>query len=76
MTKFNITHSKVEQLSDTGNNYKFAGKAENIALSEQGDVVQTTGTDNKVETGKAEEGLLAKLWKALKTSWAWLTGGK
>jgi len=76
VTNFNITHSKVEQLSDTGNNYKFTGKAENIALSEQGDVVQTTGTDNKVEVGKAEEGLLAKLWNALKIGWAGPTGGK
>ena len=74
MTKFNITNSKVEQLSDTGNNYKFAGKAENIALSDQGDVVQTTGTGNQVEVSQPEEGILAKLWKAVKAGWSWLMG--
>jgi predicted nucleotide-binding protein len=52
MTKFNITNSKVEQLSDTGNNYKFVGKSETDTLSEQGDVVQPVGIDNKAEAGK------------------------
>jgi formylmethanofuran dehydrogenase subunit C len=73
VTKFNITNSEVEQLSDTGNNYKFADKAENIAISNEGDVVQTTGTGHKVEVGKSE-GLLAKLWNAVKAFWTSLTG--
>jgi len=73
MTKFNISNSQVEQLSDTGNNYKFAGKAENIALSEQGNVVQTMGTGNKVQMGNPEKGLLAMIWKKIKAGWKWLT---
>jgi hypothetical protein len=70
MTKFNITGSKVEQLSDAGNNYKFGGKAENITVSEGGDVVQTTGTGNKVKATQADEGLFTKLWNAIKDAWA------
>ncbi len=74
MTKFNITNSKVEQVSDTGNNYKFAGKAENIVLSEQGSVIQTTGTSNTVSVDHPKKGFLATILNTVKSWWKWLTG--
>jgi hypothetical protein len=54
MTKFNITNSTVEQLNDTGNNYKFVGSAGNITLPEQVDTAQTAAAENKVEPGTSK----------------------
>jgi hypothetical protein len=74
MSNVNISHSKIEQMSDSGNNYKFAGKAENIALSEQGNAVQTTGTGNKLQVNKPEKGLWTVIWRKLKAAWKLFTG--
>ncbi|AMV26693.1 hypothetical protein VT84_20000 [Gemmata sp. SH-PL17] len=80
MSTFNINNSKVEQLNDTGNNYKFAGKSENNTVAEKGNVVQTTGSENKVvvDKPKAEEpkeGFWAQAGKKLLGLWKWIRGG-
>jgi hypothetical protein len=71
MTTFNIHNSRVEQLSDSGNNYKFAGKAETNAVSEKGNVVQTTGTGHTVQVDKAKDGFWSMLWGKIKAAWKW-----
>jgi hypothetical protein len=43
MTQFNINNSKVEQLNNTGNNYKLVNDSGNNAVAEQGNIVQTAG---------------------------------
>ena len=40
MSEFNIQSSKVEQLNDSGNNYKLVSKDGNNAVSEKGNIVQ------------------------------------
>jgi hypothetical protein len=52
MTHFNISGSKVEQLTGSGNNYRLVTDSGSNAVSEQGNVVQTTGTGNKVEVDR------------------------
>jgi hypothetical protein len=79
MSTFNINNSKVEQLNDSGNNIKFAGKAENNTVAEEGNVVQTTGAENKVTVDKPKEepkeGFWAQAWKKVVVCWKWIRGG-
>lgn len=42
MTTFNISNSKIEQLNSTGNNYKLSAEGGNNAVTEAGDITQTT----------------------------------
>jgi 3-polyprenyl-4-hydroxybenzoate decarboxylase len=69
MSNFNISGSKIDQLNNSGNNYKQTSKEGNNAISEQGSVVQTEGTENKVEVNKPKESLLASIWSKLKSLW-------
>lgn len=76
MTQFNIDNSKVEQLNDNGNNYKFAGKSETNAVSEKGNVVQVTGDgSHKIQVDKPKEGFITMLMGKLTSAWKWLTKG-
>jgi hypothetical protein len=74
MSEFNIQNSKVEQVNDGGNNYKFTGNSNTNAISEKGNVVQTTGTGNKVQVDHSKPSLLSMLWTKIKACWKWLTG--
>ncbi len=76
MAEFNIDNSKVEQLNDAGDNIKIIGNSGQIAISQDGNTVQTAGTGNKVkvEQGK-KEGFLSELWDKIKGCWKWLFGG-
>jgi hypothetical protein len=71
VSEFHISNSKIEQVNESGNNYKIAG---NNASSEQGSVVQTTGNENKVTVQPPKESFLATLWNKIKTGWKWLFG--
>ena len=72
MTEFNIRNSNIEQMTDSGNNYKITGASGNVAISEQGVTVQTVGDQNKVQVGK--ESFWALLWSKIKACWKWLVG--
>lgn len=74
MTEFNIQGSKIEQLNDKGNNYKFAGKAENLAVSGSDAVVQTAGAGNTVKVEHPKASFWANLWKRISACWKWLFG--
>jgi hypothetical protein len=74
MTNFNIHNSKVEQISDTGNNYKLVSDSGNNAISEKGNLVQTEGAQNKVHAGLPKENLLSLLWAKLTACWKWMLG--
>ena len=69
MAEFNIHGSKIEQLSESGNNYKIAGTTSKVAISEQGYVTQTEGSGNKVQVDHPKDGILKKIVKAC---WKWL----
>ncbi len=43
MTEFNFNNCKVEQLNNSGNNYKIVSESGNVAVAEQGNIVQTAG---------------------------------
>ncbi len=66
MLNFNIENSKIDQFNNTGNNYKQTSKEGNNAISEQGSVVQTEGTENKVGVNKPNDSLLVTLWNKIK----------
>lgn len=69
MSNFNIHGSKIDQLNSTGNNIKQTSRDGHNAITEQGNVVQTEGDNNKVDTNKSKEGLLATIWGKLKSLW-------
>jgi hypothetical protein len=71
MSQFNITNSKVDQLSNSGNNYKNIGQGGQVAMSEQGNAVLTQGTNNKVQVDH-KEGFWTLLWSKLKGCWKWI----
>jgi hypothetical protein len=56
------------QFNQTNNN---KGDVNN-AISETGNVVQTTGTGNKVRVEQPKETFWATLWNKLKACWKWL----
>ena len=74
MTQFNIHNSKIEQANDSGNNYKMTSKSGNNTVSQNGNVVQTDGTQNKVQVDKPGESSLSMLWAKIKMGWKWLVG--
>jgi hypothetical protein len=65
MATFNINNSKVEQITDSGNNNKATG---NGVIANSGDVIQVTGNENKVST-QPKEGWVSQLWKNIKSLW-------
>jgi hypothetical protein len=68
MAEFNIKGSKIEQLSDSGNNYKIAANTGSVAMSETGDVVQARGS-SKVQVNRSKEGF----WVAfVKKVFSWI----
>ena len=69
MSKFNIHDSKIDQLNSSGNNIKQTSRDGHNAITEQGNVVQTIGDNNKVETNKPKEGLLATISGKIKSLW-------
>lgn len=75
-TQFNINGSKVEQLAGSGNNYKLTTDSGSNAISEQGNVVQTTGTENKVVVDRPKRSLWLALWTKMTACWKWLFGPK
>jgi len=58
------------QFNQTNNN---AGDVNN-AMSETGNVVQTTGTGNKVQVDHRKESFSGMLWKKIKACWKWFVG--
>ncbi len=77
MTEFNIENSKIEQMSESGNNYKFTGNSGNVVVTESGDVAQTIGENNEVRTNKNQEkGLIKSLFAAWQSICAWFTRKK
>jgi hypothetical protein len=69
MTQFNITNSQVEQLTDSGNNYKLVSDSGNNSIVEKGNVAQASGTENKVQGDPKKEGFWSMLWKKIKSWW-------
>ena len=66
MSEFNIHNSKIDQLNNSGDNYKQTSKEGNNAISQQGNVVQSEGEGNKIDVNKP-----SSLWASL---WGWLKG--
>jgi hypothetical protein len=61
------------QFNQTNNN---AGDVNN-AISEKGNVVQTTGTRNRtgdVRVDHSKESAWGTIWKKVKACWKWLVG--
>jgi hypothetical protein len=73
MTQFNIHNSKIEQVNASGNNYKLVSDSGNNAVLEKGNIVQTTGTQNRVQVDH-KDGLWAMLWEKIKGLWKWIVG--
>jgi hypothetical protein len=73
MAEFNIENSKVEQLNDAGNNIKITGNSGHVAISEQGNAVQTEGAENTVNVDH-EKGFWTLMCEKIKGCWAWLAG--
>lgn len=46
----------------------------NNAISEKGNVVQTTGDQNKVQVAEPKEGFWTQAWKKFRSIWKWVTG--
>lgn len=74
MSEFNIQNSKIEQLNDSGNNYKLVNRDGNNAVSEEGNIVQAAGAHNKVQVDR-KASFLAMLWAKIKVLWKWIKGG-
>ena len=67
MGNFNISNSKVEQLNDTGDNYKIMGTQGPVAVTHQdGQSIQATGNENRVSVDKPKPGFLESAFKRLK----------
>jgi hypothetical protein len=73
MTEFNIHDSKVEQLNDSGNNYKLVSETGSNVVSEKGDVVLTSGTGHKVQVDRPK-GFWSVVWGKIRSCWKWLGG--
>lgn len=67
MTKFNIVNSKVEQMNNSGNNYKTS--ADNYAISSQGDVVQLVGDSSQSYDNSA---FWPQLLNKIKSCWKFI----
>ncbi|WP_020469343.1 hypothetical protein [Zavarzinella formosa] len=69
MAEFNIQNSKIEQVNDTGDNYKITGNSAPVVVSGN-DAVQTAGTNNKVQVAPSEQpSIWGKLWEKVKGWW-------
>lgn len=69
MSNINIQNSKIDQLNNTGNNYKQTSREGSNAISEDGGVAQSNGTENKVEVNKPKASLLTSIWNKIKSLW-------
>jgi hypothetical protein len=58
------------QFNQTNNN---TGDVNN-AISEKGNVVQTTGAGNKVQVDRPKDSFWGTLWQKVKGCWKWLAG--
>ncbi len=58
------------QFNQTNNN---AGDVNN-AISEKGNVVQTTGTGSTVQVDSPKENFWGTLWKKILACWKWIAG--
>jgi hypothetical protein len=74
MSTFNIHNSKVEQLNDGGNNYKFAGKADQNLVVEKGNAVQSHGDHNKNQITEPKKSFWSQVWVKLKGLWGCISG--
>ncbi|HWA98776.1 MAG TPA: hypothetical protein VG713_09805 [Pirellulales bacterium] len=72
MTDFNISDSKIEQANSRGDNYKVTGNSAPVAISGR-DAVQAGGGNSKASLNHGSS-LLAKLWRTVKTCWAYFFG--
>lgn len=69
MAEFNISHSKIEQLNDVGDNVKIANNRAPVVVSEK-EVIQTTGDGNKIQVERTEDSsLLSKFCDWIKGLW-------
>ena len=73
MSQFNIRNSKIEQLNESGDNYKLVSKDGNNAVTERGNIVQTAGTRNKVQVDH-KVGFWSMLWGKIKSLWTRIAG--
>jgi hypothetical protein len=74
VAEFNIAHSKIEQVNDTGANYKVANNSAPVTVS-GGDSVQTIGTGQTVRASLSErQSVVAKLWGWVRRAWNWMFG--
>jgi hypothetical protein len=76
MASFNIRDSKIDQLSESGNNYQFTNESGNNTVSENGSVVQTEGRDNRIQVNKPAESLWSSLWAKAKALLGYFTAPK
>jgi hypothetical protein len=60
------------QFNQTNNN---TGDVNN-AISEKGNVVQTTGTRNNVQVDQPKPGFWSQVWGKIKAFWKWMFGPK
>jgi hypothetical protein len=74
MSEFNIHNSKIEQLNDAGNNYKFAGNADQNLVVEKGNAVQSHGDHNKNAITEPKKGFWSQAWSKVVACWKWITG--
>ena len=44
------------------------------AVTESGNVVQTSGTSNRVQVDRPKESFWGTVWKKIKACWKWLAG--
>jgi hypothetical protein len=71
MTQFNITNSKIDQLNDKGDNIKVGENTGNIAVSQTGTAVSSSGAASRVQASIPKTGVLTTLWKWIKSALAY-----
>jgi hypothetical protein len=59
------------QFNQTNNN--LGGDVNNV-IAENGNIVQSTGDQNKVEVDKPKSGFWSELWAKIKGAWKWIRG--
>jgi hypothetical protein len=73
MAEFNIQQSKIEQLNNSGTNYKVTGASGNVAFTGEGGTLQSAGTSNTVKATRAS-GFWSALWGKIRACVVWLFG--
>ena len=73
MAEFNIQNSKIEQLNDTGGNYKVSSNSG--AVGQNVNQVQNSGTINSLsQSAGKDKSLIEKIWGWIKKAWLWIKG--